>query len=55
MQCPELATWSGYNLAAGISNLPGQWKKCFNVKGKYHEKEQEFDILVYTVYSFCKK
>jgi hypothetical protein len=25
--------------AAGISSLPGRWKKCVNVKGEYLEKE----------------
>jgi hypothetical protein len=25
--------------AAGISNLPGRWKKCVAVKGEYLEKE----------------
>jgi hypothetical protein len=24
---------------AGISNLPGQWKKCVRVKGEYLEKK----------------
>jgi hypothetical protein len=33
--------WDKTFYAAGISNLPGQWKKCVSVKGKYLEKERK--------------
>jgi hypothetical protein len=28
--------------AAGISNLPGRWKTCVSVEGKYLENQWEF-------------
>jgi hypothetical protein len=45
---PNLVSWTGCAVqdeachAAGISNLPGWWKKCVIVKGEDLEKSQEF-------------